>query len=319
MLEGRWFITGGAGFIARALYLRAREEHWPVTFTGFSRDDAKHAALAHRFPEVTFVRGDVAGDRDFLAAAMAGHDGVLHAAASKYVDLSEMNVFDTVRVNIDGSRNVIEAACRTVTVEQVIGISTDKACGPVNAYGMTKAVMERLFWEAARRYDSPVFKLVRYGNVIGSTGSVIPKFMALAQRGEPIPVTNPDMTRFYMSANEAIDVICAATESGMHSACLIPYNIESMSLIDLVRTATGTVENVVIAGARPGEKVHEQLIGASEMSRAGVHCINGQLLNYLLAPGESSPVPLEVEWDSFAAPRMTPERMRALIDEAAKI
>lgn len=279
-LQGRILITGGAGFLARAIYRRAEVEGWDAEFTALSRDDAKHAALQHRFPNVKTIRADVAGDYPLLVAAMRGHDIVIHAAAAKYVDRSEHAAFDTVRTNITGSAQVIHAAIEA-RVRQLIGISTDKACEPVNVYGMTKAVMERLLHEAAAHSGLTDVFCVRYGNVVGSTGSVIPLFaQQLAETGK-IKLTDPAMTRFWMSVEEAIELIVWTLREGVSGAMYVPEP-GAMRMNALAYTVLGYEglpddlegaildERIEVIGKRPGEKMHEQLIHEQESPRARV-------------------------------------------------
>lgn len=261
-LTGRVLVTGGAGFLARGIYRRAQREDWDCVFTCYSRDDSKHVRLRARYPEVACIRGDVT-DTDLLTAAMAGQDIVIHAAAVKYVDLSETNVFDTVRVNIHGSESVVIAAERA-QVPLVIAISTDKACKPVNVYGATKMVMERLMIEGNRR-GGPRFINVRYGNVVGSTGSVIPKFREEFLRTGKVSVTDPAMTRFWMSVDEAVDVIVKVV--GFPGGSTVIPAPRAMRMADVVIAAAphATIETI---GLRPGEKMHEELLSQEESTRA---------------------------------------------------
>lgn len=280
MLQGRIFVTGGAGFLARALYRRATRENWPATFTCFSRDDAKHVALRRRYPNIHCIRGDVAGDRDVLAGAMRGHELVIHAAAVKYVDLAETAVFDTVRVNVHGSENVAMAAI-SAQVRRVIGISTDKAALPVNVYGMTKAVMERILVEADRLETETEFTVCRYGNVVGSTGSVIPMFKRQYQESGQVTVTDPAMTRFWMAADAAIDTIIEAARCKRGSTVIpVPQAASMRTVLEACGIPT-TMARVV--GLRPGEKIHELLIHEQE----SVRCYqNGYGYWELRPPGE---------------------------------
>lgn len=279
-LSGKWLVTGGAGFLARGIYRRARVEQWDAQFTCLSRDDAKHAALQRRFPEVDTVIADVGlAPVDYLTALMRGFDGVIHAAASKYVDRAEHFARATIETNVVGSMHVAEAAMRA-RVPQVIGISTDKAVAPVNNYGATKFLMERTFQEADRLSDTK-FTLVRYGNVVASTGSVIQSFMQAVREEKPIRLTDPAMTRFWMSADEAVDTVLAglAAPGGM---VVIP-RCRSMRMDDLALMALGYPGHdllptsdvpgpdrgrVEIIGVRPGEKRHEALLQRSESVRA---------------------------------------------------
>lgn len=316
MLKGNVLITGGAGFLARGIYRRAQREEWPVAFTCFSRDDAKHVALQRRFPAVRCVRGDVAADRDLLAAAMMGQDIVIHAAAIKYVDLAESNVFDTVRVNVDGSRNVALAAI-SARVSRVVAISTDKAALPVNVYGMTKAVMERIMVEADRMNTATTFTVCRYGNVVGSTGSLIPKLREQLAREGHVTVTNPRMTRFWMGIDEAVDVVCDAARWAQRGSTLVPMP-RAMQLDNVVRAAVGNAEQLIV-GLRPGEKMHEDLLHEQESVRAR-HCGVGDRNWYeIRPPGEVvSDLPFRVT-SSEPAGWMSANEMTELIDDSTTI
>ena len=325
-LTGDILVTGGAGFLARALYRRAREEDWDCRFTALSRDEAKHAELQHRYPEIRSVLCDVAGDDFILAAALAGHETVIHAAASKYVDRAELNAWDTVRTNIYGSHAVAEAAM-SVGVERVIGISTDKACEPVNVYGLTKAVMERVFQEADR-LSATRFTVVRYGNVVGSTGSVVPLFRGRLDAGEKIRLTNPRMTRFWMGVEEAIDLIvdALADASGYPGHVFIP-SPRALQLGDLARIALDieageplSDDRVEIIGERPGEKRHESLIHRHESVRA-VPADVERAWDWALAPAGSaaSSEPFEVTSDAPPAGWMPLEEMIELMADAETV
>ncbi len=309
-LTGNVLVTGGAGFLARGIYRRARAERWDCRFTAFSRDDAKHARLQAQFPEVRTVLGDVAGGDEFLLdAVFVGHDAVIHAAASKYVDRAETAAWDTIRTNVWGSQWVAEAAIRA-GVERVVAISTDKACGPVNIYGQTKAVMERIFQEADRVSSRTRFTVVRYGNVIGSTGSVVPLFRRQLEETGRVQVTDPKMTRFWMGIDEAVDLVVDALDPAyddLGGHVLIP-SPRALSLGDLVRIAIGVdpgvplPEDIVeIVGIRPGEKRHETLIHLQESVRACAAAVayTGQAWMWALSPAGSDPSsePFDVVYD----------------------
>ncbi len=284
MLEGRILMTGGAGFLGRAMVRRALREEWPCSFTVLSRDDRKHVAMMARYADVRCIRADIAcTPLELLAAAFRGHDLVVHMGAVKYVDLAETNVFDTVRVNVHGSENVALAAI-AAGVPQVVGISTDKAAKPVNIYGATKMAMERLFIEADRMGTDTRFTLCRYGNVVGSTGSVIPKFKEQLARTGEVLVTDPDMTRFWMGVEEAIDVIVLAAAIAQRGSTVIPIP-KAATIMQVVHAAVG-VDHARIIGVRPGEKRHEDLLGEEESVRAVRRDLEGLSFYELRPPGE---------------------------------
>lgn len=303
-LTGNVFVTGGAGYLARGLYARARRDGWPCRFTAFSRDDHKHVALRREFPEVVCLRGDVAGDSDMLAAAMAGHETVIHAAASKHVDLAEYAVWETHRINVEGSMNVAWAAI-AAQVQRVIGISTDKACHPVNTYGLTKALMEKLLIEANRLSETTVFCLTRYGNVLGSTGSVITVWKAMLERDGFVTATDPDMTRFWLSVDQAVDLIleAAAAPAGTITVPRLP----ALRMTDLRDWYLPNAE-FRYAGLRPGEKRHEELLTGEEAPHAAANLFRA---SYLLFPATNDP---ETTTDTGAYTSDRPDRFLSRTD-----
>lgn len=264
MLNGKVLVTGGAGFLGRAIFRRARREHWPCSFTVFSRDDHKHKLLQQLYPEVTCIRGDIAGDRDYLKSAFSGHDIVIHAGAAKHVDLSESQAFETHRVNVVGTANCLFAAADAL-VNQFVLISTDKATMPVNTYGMTKALAERLCTEAALR-GMVRANSVRYGNVVGSTGSVIPLFRKQLHEHGKVLLTNPEMTRFWMPVDEAIDLILLALNYASPGSTCVPLT-KAMRMKDVAKALGGEDVKTEVIGERPGERKNEYLIHAQESTR----------------------------------------------------
>ncbi len=265
----RILMTGGAGFLGRAIMRRTPLLFSdPVDFTVYSRDGIKHSKAQAEFPNAQYIMGDIQ-DLPRLEAAMAGHDVVIHAGAMKDVPGGERNVAEAVAVNVMGSRNVCTAALRT-GIDRVVGISTDKVCRPVNVYGMTKFRMERLFQEADAINHRCQFNLVRYGNVISSTGSVIPLFRRQAREGT-ITLTKPEMTRFWLRIDDAVDLVWAALSETEGGTILIP-RLRSLSMAG-VATACGILEmgeegerliTRSIIGQRFGEKVHEELVSPVE-------------------------------------------------------
>jgi len=260
------FITGGAGYLGRALLRTLSKED--VRCTIFSRDHGKHSRCQREFPQFRYIIGDVR-DYNSVELAMAGHDTVIHCAAFKYVPEGETNVVECHEINVMGSLNVARAAMRN-NVENVIGISTDKACQPINVYGMTKLMMERIFQEADAK-GSTQFNLVRYGNVVSSTGSAIPLFRRQVIENRHVLITNPKMTRFWLSVDDGVELILMALEEKQGGTILIP-RLPSLNMMDVARTVASLedVDGVEFEeiGVRFGEKMHEDLLGEIESVHA---------------------------------------------------
>ena len=310
VLGGNVLVTGGAGFLARGLYRRARRENWDAAFTCYSRHEEAQDALRRRFPEVRSVVGDVR-DVERLTSAMVGHDAVIHAGALKRIPECELSAYETVQTNIMGSLSVLRAAGRAL-VRQVVGISTDKAASPVNIYGMSKAVMERLFAEAST--DRTIFTCVRYGNVVGSTGSGIPLFpQQLADLGR-VRVTNPAMTRFWLGIDEAIDLVLLALTKAQPGSVVVPL-ARAMTVLDVARAATRDDVEVEVIGQRPGEKEHELLLHYEESVRARKH----KDWFELLPPGAKGGADAFTIASHSPHRRMSVTEMRWLIADAAEV
>ncbi len=264
----RTFITGGAGFLGSALLGSLTDDE----ITVYSRDEAKHARARSQFPNVHFIVGDIL-DFPRLLAAMIGHDRVIHAAAMKYVPQAEINVREATRVNVLGSTNVFDAALQD-GINKVVAISTDKACRSANVYGHTKKLMERLAQEYDG-YSSTAFNTLRYGNVMASTGSVIPMFRDQA-RSRTLTLTDPTMTRFWLTINQAVDLVHHSLTRQTSGTVLV----DRMGATDMmtVAKAAARVElgrdykedrmDIKIIGHRFGEKQHEELIAPEEVSHA---------------------------------------------------
>lgn len=262
MLSGRVFLTGGTGSLGTALLRRAHRESWPCQFTIYSRDEVKQRALREEFKDPHYVFGDVR-DKDWLRFQMQGHDTVIHAAAYKQVPSSEVNASEAVKTNVNGSMNVAIAAVEA-GIGHVLGISTDKACAPVNLYGMTKAVMEKLFEQACQWGDTN-FTLVRYGNVLGSRGSVVPFFQRQRKQGF-LTVTDPEMTRFWLTLTDATDIVLHGLQETEIGTTLVP-KAPASSMLTLAKAIAPEAE-IRIIGAFPGEKIHEQLVHPGESMNA---------------------------------------------------
>lgn len=257
--NARILITGGAGTLGTEIIRRAMEHEWGAHITIFSTDTLKHHAIKRLFPEVHCVVGDVR-DPVTVYNAMAGHNIVIHTAAVKHIPDSEVNPTDTFEINVTGSRIILDAAIQH-GIDRVIGISTDKACHPANAYGATKYLMEKIFQEYSRLPVHTKFHLVRYGNVLESTASVIEVWKAQIERGETPTITDPEMTRFWLSPAHAAKIVedCLELESG---EIYVP-KLKSLSIQQLFDYTIGEHGNRQVP-MRPGEKKHETLVSLEE-------------------------------------------------------
>lgn len=257
-------VTGGAGTLGRAIAMRRKRDGWSGQLTVYSTDNHKHEEMARLYPDVNYVQGDIRNS-ETLYNAMVGHEIVIHAAAVKVIPTSEWYSLDTFDVNVSGSWNVCIQAMRA-NVKHVLGISTDKACHSANAYGSTKYMMEKMFQEYSRLGSETAFHLVRYGNVLESTGSVIEAWKKALADGRPINVTDPRMTRFWLSPSQAVTLVELAlrVESG---EILIP-KMPALSIQRLADYVLPADFKVNIVPLRPGEKIHEELLTTEETKYA---------------------------------------------------
>ena len=262
-------ITGGTGSLGNALTSRLLN-YGVDTIRIFSRNENKQVTMESKFNDdrLRFLLGDI---RDYprLVRAMEDIDIVFHAAALKHVPVIEYNPFEAIKTNVIGSQNVIDA-CLKENVEKAVAIGTDKAVSPLNTYGATKLLMEKLFVTASNylkkeRHQTKFFAL-RYGNVLGSSGSVIPKFIKQIKNKEKITITDPNMTRFSISMDEALDFILTATEIAKGSEIFIPklraYTIKDIKDVLFELLQKTDEENI---GIREGEKLNEILINSDEI------------------------------------------------------
>ena len=262
-------ITGGTGSLGRALTKRLLAEKVDVIRI-FSRNENKQVTMQSEFNDdrLRFLIGDVR-DLPRLQRALEGIDIVFHTAALKHVPIIEYNPFEAINTNVIGSRNVIEA-CLSENVDRVVGVGTDKAVSPLNTYGATKLLMEKLFTTASNYLDKDKHKTkfisLRYGNVLGSSGSVIPKFIQQIKSNQKITITDPKMTRFSITMDEALDFILESTISGKGSEVFITklraYKIDDVK-VALQELIDNTGEEKI--PVRQGEKFHETLINTDEM------------------------------------------------------
>jgi len=253
-------ITGGTGSFGHTFVPMTLSKYNPRRLVIYSRDEMKQWEMAKLYgqdPRVRFFIGDVR-DKDRLARALNGIDYVVHAAATKIVPTAEYNPFECVKTNVMGAMNLIDA-CIDHGVKRVVALSTDKASSPVNLYGATKLTSDKLFI-AGNSYSGDKdtrFAVVRYGNVMGSRGSVIPFFLSLANKGV-LPITDDRMTRFMITLEQGVDLVWHAFED-MVGGEIYVKKIPSMKLTDIALASVPTAEHEII-GIRPGEKLHEQMI-----------------------------------------------------------
>lgn len=260
-------ITGGTGSLGRALTKHILSQHPTVRrLVIYSRDEQKQYQMAQEFspqeyPQIRFFIGDVR-DKERLIRAMAGIDYVIHAAAMKHVPIAEYNPDECIKTNIGGAQNVVDA-CFATQVERVVALSTDKACAPINLYGATKLTSDKLFVAANNiKGSNPIrFSVVRYGNVMGSNGSVIPFFLNKRKDGK-LPITDPNMTRFNISLQGGVDMVMHALFSAWGGEIFVP-KIPSYRITDVAEAIGPDCEQINV-GIRPGEKIHEEMITPSD-------------------------------------------------------
>jgi len=263
--RSRILITGGTGSFGHAFIPMTLEKYNPEKIIIYSRDEMKQWEMAKLYEgddRVRFFIGDVR-DKDRLQRALRGVDYVVHAAATKIVPTAEYNPFECIKTNIVGAMNLIDA-CIDSDVKRVIALSTDKASSPANLYGATKLASDKLF-VAGNSYsgiDHTIFSVVRYGNVMGSRGSVIPFFIKKSQQQESLPITDNRMTRFMISLEEGVELVWSAFDDMVGGETYV-RKIPSMKVIDVAKAVSGDSKQEII-GIRPGEKLHEQMIGVED-------------------------------------------------------
>lgn len=278
-------ILGGTGSLGQRLVNRllTNEAGVPATITVFSRDEAKQHYMRLAFQRAVvatdeiiysdatrrlrFAIGDVRHYHD-VRRNVDGADVIFHAAALKQVPTCEYFAGAAVDTNIYGALNVVRALREGIRGEKhVIGISTDKACKPVNVMGMTKALQERVFIQANLDVPASRFVNVRYGNVMASRGSAIPFFISVARDRHPIPITDERMTRFLMTLNQSVDLILNAFRRANAGETFLPI-VPCARVVDVARAVAENDDYpLVMTGIRPGEKVHEILVSEEEVSR----------------------------------------------------
>ncbi|MHC4105967.1 MAG: UDP-N-acetylglucosamine 4,6-dehydratase (inverting), partial [Planctomycetota bacterium] len=278
-------ITGGTGSFGQKFTEILLKNYEPKKIVILSRDEFKQYQMAKKFSDrkypIRYFLGDVR-DKDRLFRAFEGIDYVVHAAALKQVPALEYNPSEAVKTNVVGAENIVDAAI-DARVKKVIALSTDKAVNPINLYGATKLVAEKIFIAANAYAGGRVkFAVVRYGNVIGSRGSVIPLFLKLKEQGiQEIPITDTRMTRFWITLDESVDLVLKALEESEGGEVFVP-KIPSMRIIDVAKAINPSCRFKTV-GIRPGEKIHETLISEDEVRATkvldGIYVILPQFFN----------------------------------------
>ncbi|MHA7879272.1 MAG: UDP-N-acetylglucosamine 4,6-dehydratase (inverting) [Saccharospirillum sp.] len=261
-------ITGGTGSFGKQFTRTILERYQPKRVVIFSRDELKQFEMQREFnqPCMRYFIGDVR-DKERVMQAFRGVDYVIHAAALKQVPAAEYNPTECIRTNISGAENIIRASIEN-RVQKVIALSTDKAANPVNLYGATKLVSDKLFVAANNMVgsDVPRFAVVRYGNVVGSRGSVVPFFkQLLAEGAEEIPITDPQMTRFWITLQQGVDLVLKGFGRMVGGEVFVP-KIPSVNIVDLAKAIAPGLPHKVV-GIRPGEKLHEQMVPKDDSYR----------------------------------------------------
>lgn len=257
-------ITGGTGSFGKTFVPMTLKKYNPKKIIIFSRDEMKQWEMQLAYKDdsrIHFIIGDVR-DKDSVIRALDGVDYVVHAAATKIVPTAEYNPFECVKTNINGAMNLIDS-CILKNIKNVVALSTDKASNPINLYGATKLASDKLFVAANSYNDAHQtrFSVVRYGNVMGSRGSVIPFFQSLSKTGV-LPITDTRMTRFMITLEQAVELVWHAFDD-MSGGEIYVKKIPSMSIVDIAKAVSPKSEHKII-GVRPGEKIHEQMIGPED-------------------------------------------------------
>ena len=259
------FVTGGAGTLGHAIAKRRKKEGWSGRMTVYSTSNHNHARMRMLYPDIQYVQGDIRNPTT-LYNAMVGHDIVIHAAAVKVIPDSELYSIDTFDVNVNGSLVVYDCAARA-NIAHVLSISTDKACHAANAYGASKMMMEKASQEYSRIDGIKTsFHLVRYGNVLESSGSVIEAWKKAQMRGDKLKITDPEMTRFWLSPSRAVDYVKQALT--YRSGVILVPEMPSLKIGKLLEYVTDGDYETERIPLRPGEKMHETLVTVEECDYA---------------------------------------------------
>lgn len=321
-------ITGATGSFGRHITNKIVQQGRVASLTAFSRDEERQRLLSTRLlaagkmdVPLEFVLGDVR-DRESVYRVLKGTDVVINAAALKQVPACELNAMEAVRTNVVGMQNILDAA-RDNGVAQVLTISTDKAVQPINTMGVSKAMQERLVQSHALRYDDNRVTVVRYGNVLGSTGSILPVFIDQVRKTGRITVTHPAMTRFLLTLDDALGLVSSALEGIEPTGTLYVRHASAVSVADFAEVVSDMMSESVeidVVGARPGDKHHEVLVSEDEMRRSTR--VSENFVIAPIAPAEQpgagssgTPETDPVAFSSDVAPRIPFEVFRGLVQQ----
>ncbi len=321
-------VTGGTGSFGKRFAEIVCRTYRPRKLIIFSRDELKQYEMAQSFPveKYPFIRFFIGDVRDVsrLEMAMRDVDYVVHAAALKHVTIAEYNPFECIKTNVMGAENVVNAAIRR-GVKRVVALSTDKAANPINLYGASKLASDKIFCAAnvLSGEGGTTFSVVRYGNVVGSRGSVVPLYRRLlAQGATSLPVTDPRMTRFWITLDQGVEFVLSSLEMMRGGEILVP-KIPSMTVTDLARAMAPEAE-IRLVGIRPGEKLHETMVGADDsrqtLEMADRYIIEPAFVEYSRqAFGDADGATLVEEGFAYASDSnddwLTAEGLRALLAE----
>jgi FlaA1/EpsC-like NDP-sugar epimerase len=268
-------ITGGTGSLGRSLVKRLRS--YGCSPIVYSRDEGKQALSFGRDSEVETVIGDIR-DFDKFNVTLKRHnpDYIIHAAALKRIDDMEFYPDECIKTNINGSENVARAALQN-DIEKCILVSTDKACQPVNVYGSSKFIAERIFTNYDYNSNSTIFSSVRYGNVIASRGSFIPLWLNKIQNDETLPITSKEMTRFLFTLEEAVETVLMSLVNSLGGEVFIPQlkSFKLTTVLEAVSKIAGQDAETEVIGLRPGEKLHEDMLAKTELDFT--YCVNSPI------------------------------------------
>jgi len=313
-------VTGGSGSFGKAFIRYVLDNLQPERVAVLSRDELKQFEMRGAFEgdrRLRWFLGDIR-DRDRLNRALVEVDYVVHAAALKQVDTAEYNPFEFVKTNVLGSQNLIDA-CIDAGVKKVVALSTDKASSPINLYGATKLTADKLF-VAANNYahdHATALAVVRYGNVMGSRGSVVPYFQSKIQAQEPLPITDRRMTRFWITLEQAVKFVVDSFDQMSGGELYVP-RIPSMKIVDLVDALEPGYPTVEI-GIRPGEKLHEEMVSSDDSYRTvrldDRYVVMPTIAEWGFTPVEGDPVPQGFSYRSDTNDRwLSPSELRMILD-----